>query len=184
VRGCARRVPAYCRARAYAMASEYCICNAREIVKPVSLEYSIEWLTCAFASRLDVVMIGLAGAAQDRLLAYVPVLSLGVVFRAQNRLLRLFGMAVRNHRSALSVPDRMSRSGRRAPPVLSGRERPGLFMMEPCMRVDPPSRFSNVLGCPVPTPRVGSHRRLPRTLLPRSQWHPQRSVPFWCAAAS
>jgi hypothetical protein len=34
---------------------------------PVPLEYSIEWLTCAIASRLDVVMVGWPGAAQDRL---------------------------------------------------------------------------------------------------------------------
>ena len=39
---------------------------------PVPLEYSIEWLTCTFASRLDVVLVSLPGAAQDRLLAYVP----------------------------------------------------------------------------------------------------------------
>src|SRR5450759_870126 len=39
---------------------------------PVPLEYSIEWLTCAIASRLDVVMVGLPGAAQDRLPAHVP----------------------------------------------------------------------------------------------------------------
>jgi hypothetical protein len=38
----------------------------------VPLEYSIEWLTCAFASRLDVVLVSLPGAAQDRLRAYVP----------------------------------------------------------------------------------------------------------------
>jgi len=31
--------------------------------KPVPLEYSIEWMTCAFASRLDVVMVSLPGAA-------------------------------------------------------------------------------------------------------------------------
>ena len=40
--------------------------------EPVPLEYSIEWLTCAFASRLDVVLVSLPGAAQDRLLAHVP----------------------------------------------------------------------------------------------------------------
>src|ERR1017187_3663642 len=39
---------------------------------PVPLEYSTEWLTCAIASRLDVVMVGLPGAAQDRLPAHVP----------------------------------------------------------------------------------------------------------------
>ena len=39
---------------------------------PVPLEYSIGSLTCAFASRPDVVMISLPGAAQDRLRAYVP----------------------------------------------------------------------------------------------------------------
>ena len=38
---------------------------------PVPLEYSIEWLTCAFANRLDVVMVSLADAAQDRVLAYM-----------------------------------------------------------------------------------------------------------------
>jgi hypothetical protein len=38
----------------------------------VPLEYSIEWLTCAIASRLDVVMVGLPGASQDRLPAHVP----------------------------------------------------------------------------------------------------------------
>jgi len=35
-------------------------------------EYSIEWLTCAIASRLDAVMVGWPGAAQDRLPADVP----------------------------------------------------------------------------------------------------------------
>src|ERR1017187_5362156 len=39
---------------------------------PVPLEYSIEWLTCAIAGRLDVVMVGLPGAAKDRLSADVP----------------------------------------------------------------------------------------------------------------
>jgi hypothetical protein len=39
---------------------------------PVPLEYSIEWLTCALASRLDVVLVSLPGAAQDRLPAHVP----------------------------------------------------------------------------------------------------------------
>src|ERR1019366_6840724 len=39
---------------------------------PVPLEYSIERLTCAIASRLDLVMVGLPGAAQDRLPAHVP----------------------------------------------------------------------------------------------------------------
>jgi hypothetical protein len=37
----------------------------------VPLEYSIEWLTCAFGSRLDVVMVSLPGAAKDRLRAYM-----------------------------------------------------------------------------------------------------------------
>ena len=37
----------------------------------VPLEYSIEGLTCAFASRSDVVLVGLPDAAQDRLLAHV-----------------------------------------------------------------------------------------------------------------
>jgi hypothetical protein len=40
--------------------------------EPVPLDNSIEWLTCAFASTLGVVMVGLAGAAQDHVLAYVP----------------------------------------------------------------------------------------------------------------
>ena len=44
---------------------------------PVPLEYSIEWLTCAFASTLGEVMVGLAGAAQDHVLAYVPGARLG-----------------------------------------------------------------------------------------------------------
>jgi hypothetical protein len=35
-------------------------------------EYSIESLTCNFADRFDVVMVGLPGAAQDRLLAHMP----------------------------------------------------------------------------------------------------------------
>ncbi len=38
----------------------------------VPLEYSIERLTCAFASSRDVVLVSLRGAAQDRLLAHVP----------------------------------------------------------------------------------------------------------------
>ena len=47
------------------------------------LEYSIAWLTCAVASRLDAVMVGWPGAAQDRLPADVRrVLGLAVlVFR-------------------------------------------------------------------------------------------------------
>ena len=49
---------------------------------PVPPEYSIERLTCAIASRLDVVMVGWPGAAQDRLSADVPVLGVAVlVFR-------------------------------------------------------------------------------------------------------
>jgi hypothetical protein len=39
---------------------------------PVPLEYSIEWVTCTFASRRDVSLVSLLGAAQDRLLAHVP----------------------------------------------------------------------------------------------------------------
>jgi hypothetical protein len=46
---------------------------------PVPLEYSIEWLTCAIASRLDVVMVGLLGAAQDRLQLTCGVLGLAVL---------------------------------------------------------------------------------------------------------
>ena len=42
------------------------------VVDPVPLEYSIEWLTCAVAGRLDTVMVGWAGAAQDRLRADLP----------------------------------------------------------------------------------------------------------------
>ena len=38
----------------------------------VPLEYSIAWLTCAFASTPGVVMVGLAGAAQDHVPAYMP----------------------------------------------------------------------------------------------------------------
>ena len=54
----------------------------RGLLYPVPLEYSIGWLTCAIASRLDVVMVGLRGAAKDRLSADVPVLGLAVlVFR-------------------------------------------------------------------------------------------------------
>jgi hypothetical protein len=41
-------------------------------VDPVPPEYSIVWLTCAIASRLDAVMVGWPGAAQDRLPADVP----------------------------------------------------------------------------------------------------------------
>jgi hypothetical protein len=40
--------------------------------EPVPLEYSIEWLTCAIASRLDVGLVSLPGASQDRLPAHVP----------------------------------------------------------------------------------------------------------------
>jgi hypothetical protein len=39
---------------------------------PVPPEYSIERLTCAIASRIDAVMVGLPGAAQDRLPASSP----------------------------------------------------------------------------------------------------------------
>jgi DNA-binding HxlR family transcriptional regulator len=39
---------------------------------PVPLEYSIKWVTCTFASRCDVRLVSLPGAAQDRLLAHVP----------------------------------------------------------------------------------------------------------------
>jgi hypothetical protein len=38
----------------------------------VPLEYSIGWLTCVFASIHGVVVVSLPGAAQDRLLVYVP----------------------------------------------------------------------------------------------------------------
>ena len=43
----------------------------RMLASPIPLEYSIEWLTCAFASRLDVVLVSLPDAAQDRLPADV-----------------------------------------------------------------------------------------------------------------
>ena len=45
---------------------------ARRTAERVPLEYSIEWLTCAIASRLGVVMVGWPGAAQDRLPAGSP----------------------------------------------------------------------------------------------------------------
>jgi hypothetical protein len=47
----------------------YCITGANH---PVPLGYSIEWLTCAFASRSDVALVSLPGAAQDRLRAHMP----------------------------------------------------------------------------------------------------------------
>ena len=47
-------------------------CSPATSSRPVPLEYSIEWPTCAFASRRDVVLVSLPGAAQDRLLAHVP----------------------------------------------------------------------------------------------------------------
>jgi hypothetical protein len=40
--------------------------------EPVPLEYSIAWLTCAFASSQDAVMVGWPGATQDRLPASPP----------------------------------------------------------------------------------------------------------------
>jgi hypothetical protein len=39
---------------------------------PVPLEYSIAWLTCAFASGQGAVMLGWPGATQDRLPASSP----------------------------------------------------------------------------------------------------------------
>src|ERR1039457_7149104 len=39
---------------------------------PVPLEYSIQGLTCTVAGRLDTVVVGWAGAAQDRLRADLP----------------------------------------------------------------------------------------------------------------
>jgi len=45
---------------------------ARAGAGPVPIEYSIGWLTCAFASRRNVMLASLPGAAQDRLLAHVP----------------------------------------------------------------------------------------------------------------
>jgi hypothetical protein len=38
----------------------------------VPLEYSIEWLTCAFASMRDAMLVSLPGAVEDRLRGYVP----------------------------------------------------------------------------------------------------------------
>jgi len=52
------------------MVVEYARSTALLVAVP--LEYSISSLTCAFASRLDVVMVSLPGAAQERLRAYVP----------------------------------------------------------------------------------------------------------------
>src|ERR1017187_6261184 len=46
--------------------------RARRRANRVPLEYSIGWLTCAVADRLDRVMVGWAGAAQDRLRADLP----------------------------------------------------------------------------------------------------------------
>jgi hypothetical protein len=45
---------------------------ARVSTTPVPPEYSIKGLTCAFAGTLDVVLVSLPGAAQDRLLAHEP----------------------------------------------------------------------------------------------------------------
>jgi hypothetical protein len=39
---------------------------------PVPPEYSIGWLTCTVASRLETMMVGWTGAAQDRLRADLP----------------------------------------------------------------------------------------------------------------
>jgi hypothetical protein len=41
-------------------------------IDAVPLEYSVGWLTCAVADRLDMVMVGWTGAAQDRLPAGPP----------------------------------------------------------------------------------------------------------------
>jgi hypothetical protein len=49
----------------------------------VPLEYSVEWLTCASASRRGVVLVSLPGAAQDRLLADVPGIRPGPARPAQ-----------------------------------------------------------------------------------------------------
>src|SRR6267154_1068016 len=40
--------------------------------EPVPLEYSIECVTCTVANMMDAVMVGLPGAAQDRLPADMP----------------------------------------------------------------------------------------------------------------
>ena len=52
---------------------------------PVPLEYSIDWLTCAIASRLGAVMVGWPGAAQDRLLAGAPGTRLGCPYLPRGR---------------------------------------------------------------------------------------------------
>ena len=41
----------------------------RVLFQRVPLEYSIKWLTCAFVSWLDLMVVSLPGAVQDRLLA-------------------------------------------------------------------------------------------------------------------
>jgi hypothetical protein len=46
--------------------------SARHPDHRVPPECSIEWLTCAIASRLDAVMVGWPGAAEDRLSADGP----------------------------------------------------------------------------------------------------------------
>jgi hypothetical protein len=51
----------------------------RRLAAGVPLEYSLEWLTCAFASKIDVVMVGLPDATQDHLPAHVPVVGLAVL---------------------------------------------------------------------------------------------------------
>src|SRR5208282_2922854 len=74
------RAAGVCRARTRTLTLNWCfLCSSAQPGRPlttpgypVPLEYSIERLTCAFASRLDAVMVRLPGAAQDRLLAYVP----------------------------------------------------------------------------------------------------------------
>ena len=52
---------------------------------PAPLEYSIEWLTCAFASRPDVVMVGLAVLLEIVYLLTCRVLGLAVLVRREDQ---------------------------------------------------------------------------------------------------
>ena len=61
-----------CHERCWAAVKRHRLLHHRGPNHPVPLEYSIEWLTCAFASRSDVALVSLPGAAQDRLLAHMP----------------------------------------------------------------------------------------------------------------
>jgi hypothetical protein len=61
-----------CHERCWAAVKRHRLLHHRGPNHPVPLGYSIEWLTCAFASRSDVALVSLPGAAQDRLLAHMP----------------------------------------------------------------------------------------------------------------